>query len=81
VNTYRKCDEVRAEAQAAFEKGVLQHGRDSVALWVAWVRHARQEHRPAGLLIQRAVAALDGALADAFVAAVQSDSASTAGLQ
>lgn len=57
---------IRHELEASLEKAALQHGGDCVALWVAWEAHLRRERLPTGLLVQRALAALEGGLADEF---------------
>ena len=62
------------EPDSSFEKAVAAHGSTSAALWLLWLRHLRQQRKPTALLIQRAIAALPGELADGFVASAQSGS-------
>lgn len=76
------CDSIRAygsqerqssgEPAASFERAVAAHGQTGAELWLLWLRHLRQQGQPTALLIQRAIAALPGDLADVFVAAAQS---------
>jgi hypothetical protein len=69
------CTGVHTEWEMCFERAVVLHGHESAALWVAWVRFRRRAGLPAGRQMERAVAALQGADVDAFLAEVHAGAA------